>query len=359
MLVRNDGTLPLSPELRRLAVIGRLAELPVTGDRGSSDVRSPYVVTPLQGLQAALRARDGRVLRPASSRIDAAVAVAREAEAAVVVVGLSHRDEGEYLVANPEAGAHARRVPLFGGPGDRVDLGLRPRDVELVRAVSGANPRTVVVVVGSAVAPWGWLEEPAAVLYTFYAGMESGAALARLLWGEANPCGKLPFTIPADPADLPPFDPFAARIEYGSYHGYTALDRQRRPALLPFGHGLSYTRFAYRELEVTPARLDPGGTLEVTATVENTGDRAGAEVAQLYVGFSRSAVERPVKLLRGFEKVRLEPGRSQRVRFAVPASQLAYYDDAAHTWRAERVRHEVFVGGSSQALSLEGSFEIV
>lgn len=353
VLVRNDGTLPLSPSLQRLAVVGRLASVRITGDRGSSTVHPRHVITPLQGLKSALRERGGRVLTPSGRGVEAAVTAARAAEAAVVVVGLSHRDEGELLVLDPEAKpADARRVPRFGGPGDRVDLGLHPEDVALVRAVAQAQPRTVVVVIGSAVAPWGWLEVPGAVLYVFYAGMEGGHALARLLLGEVSPSGKLPFAIPADPADLPPFDPWAERVDYGPWHGYTQLDCTQRPALLPFGFGLSYTTFAYDHLRVMTPVVGPLQPLQVEVRVRNTGERTGAEVVQLYVGFPHAAIERPRKLLRGFEKVSLAPGQARRIQFEVPWEDLAYWDEAEREWRVEAVTHEVHVGGSSEPESL-------
>ncbi|MEM9458950.1 MAG: glycoside hydrolase family 3 N-terminal domain-containing protein [Myxococcota bacterium] len=360
VLVRNKGLLPLPATLKRLAVIGRLAGLPSTGDRGSSAVRSAHVITARAGLREYLRARGGQIIRPTRPGLDEAAAVARDAEAAVVVVGLTSRDEGEYLVWDPEARAAARRVPLFGGPGDRVDLALRPRDVALVRAVVRANPRTVVVVMGSAVAPWGWLEEPGAVLYTFYPGMEGGRALARLLFGDVTPSGKLPFAIPVAPWDLPPFDPRAEHVEYGPRHGYTKLDAEERPALLPFGYGLSYTTFAIDQLRVVTPTLRRGESLRVEVRVRNTGARAGAEVVQLYLGVPGSVHERPVKLLRGFEKVWLSPGQIRRVTVEVPAQGLAYWDERAHAWRVEATTHEVYVGNSADAaMDQRASFEVI
>lgn len=359
VLVRNDGILPLTPSVRRVALVGRLASLPLTGDRGSSHVHSPWVCTAEHGVAEAAGARGVELLRPRDHSVASAVEVAGQADVAVLVVGLSHRDEGEYLVLDPEAGAQARQAPLFGGPGDRVDLALPPATVALIAAVTEANPRTVVVVSGSAVAPWGWLPRPAAVLMTFYAGMEGGRALARLLWGEVSPSGKLPFTIPADPADLPPFDPAADTVEYGPFHGYTKLDHEQRPALLPFGHGLSYTRFGYDQLRVHRATLGPHDTLEVQVRVTNEGARRGAEVVQLYVGFPPGDPERPRRLLRGFDKIMLEPGASQRVRLSVPVARLACWDEAARDWRVPPGPHRVLVGGSSDpAALLAAPFEI-
>lgn len=359
VLVRNDGTLPLGSEVKRVALVGRLASVRMTGDRGSSDVRSPWVRTPRDGLREAAKERGVEIREPREPTVDAAVAVAVEADVAVVVVGLSHRDEGEYLVVDPEDGADARRVPWFGGPGDRVDLALRSEDVALVRAVAEANARTVVVVTGSAVAPWGWLEEPAAVLFTFYAGMEGGRALARLLWGEVSPSGKLPFTIPARPEDLPAFDPRAERVEYGPFHGYTKLDHEGRAPLLPFGHGLSYARFAYERLRVLTPVVGTGDVVQVEVRLVNEGQRRGAEVVQLYVGFPPGDEARPRRLLRGFEKVELSPGASTTVCFEVPVASLAIWDESTRAWRVPPGPHRVQVGGSSDpAMLLEDGFEV-
>jgi beta-glucosidase len=189
--------------------------------------------------------------------------------------------------------------------------------------------------------------------------MEGGHALAEVLFGGVNPSGKLPFTVPEDQADLPPFDPFAERADYGRYHGYTLFEKMSHPVAYPFGHGLSYTRFVVRDLQITTPRVSPGGVVTVRATVHNVGQRAGAEVVQLYVGFPGSRVERPVKLLRGFAKAHLAPNVAQTIDFAVPAADLAYWDTQASEWVVEAMDYEVMVGCSSaDPAALVGTFTV-
>ena len=199
-----------------------------------------------------------------------------------------------------------------------------------------------MIVSGSAII-CDWAGEVAAILQTFYSGMEGGAALARLLYGDVSPSGKLPFTVAEDESDYPFFDKNADEIEYGPLHGYTLMEKNQKKAQYAFGHGLSYTSFAYRALKV---RRAPGG-LQVQVSVANTGAVAGDEVAQLYIGFPGQAVERPLKLMRGFERISLAPGETIQAFFFVPDSDLAYWSDSSRDWEIERGPHTVFVGGSS------------
>ncbi|MEE2828274.1 MAG: glycoside hydrolase family 3 C-terminal domain-containing protein [Myxococcota bacterium] len=361
VLLKNEGVLPFDPAAtKRLAVIGRMATLVNTGDRGSSQVRAPYVVTPAEGLSSYLGERDGEVLLHDGRDRASAAELAASADAAVIVVGYTADDEGEYFVLNPNRRGKAWRPSFFGGEGDRTDLGLRPEDRELLAAVGSVNPRTVVVlVVGSAVSVAGWGERVPAILLPFYSGMEGGNALARLLFGEVSPSGKLPFTLPADPADLPPFDPFAETADYADDHGYLRFDKGKLPVAYPFGHGLSYSRFSWSDLVVETPEIGPEDELRLSVTLRNDGPCAAAEVLQLYLGFPESAVERPVQLLRGFEKVYLAPGESRRLDFAVQSSELACYDPEARRWWVERMRYSLFVGNSSRSEApLEGSFSV-
>jgi beta-glucosidase len=182
--------------------------------------------------------------------------------------------------------------------------------------------------------------------------MEGGNALPRILFGDVNPSGKLPITIPRDESQLPPFDEFADSAEYGYYHGYTLLDEQGEEPAFAFGFGLSYTHFAYDSLAPAQGRIPADGVLQASVNVTNAGTRAGAEVVQLYVGFEGASVERPVKLLRGFRKVALEPGETRRVAFEVPAAELARYDPEAGEWRVDAMHYQLFAGGSSRPADL-------
>lgn len=353
VLLKNEpvpGTgQPLLPldlgQVRRLALIGRLAAEPNAGDlRGSSTVRPPHVVTPREGLEAALGAAraegrqaeltccDGRDVRRA-------VEAAREAGAAVVVVGFTSADEGEYI------GRRGRGVR-----GDRLRLSLAPHDEALIQAVAAANPRTVVVLMGgSAVITESWRERVPAVLMAWYPGMEGGHALADLFLGKAVPSGKLPCVFPRSEAQLPPFDRAPGVAEYGLYHGYRWLDRMGETPAFPFGFGLSYTTFEYHDLVLDRETISPGQVVRVSVDVVNTGRVAGEEVVQLYVGYDGSRVERPVQELKGFGRVRLEPGQRQRVTFELPADRLAFYDPALPGWVVEPIPYLIGVGPTSAA----------
>ena len=335
VLLRNEGdVLPLDPA-GSLAVIGKLAALEVTGDRGSSRVRAPYVVTPLQGLSEAagdLRYHDGLAIK-------AAATLASQQDAAVVVVGFTARDEGE-------------NMPFQGGGGDRDSLRLRPHDEALILAVCAANPRTVVVLVaGGAVLTESWRQRAPAILMAWYAGMEGGHALADLVFGRANPSGKLPCVFARSPVHLPYFDARAHRVQYGLLHGHRLLQSEGHEPAFGFGFGLSYTRFSLREPRVEPAHAKPGDTVTVSVSVivSNTGAREGAEVVQLYAGRDGSAVERAPRELKAFARVSLTPGEERRVSLELPVSALAHW---AEGWVVERGQWRLEVGTSSDPADL-------
>ena len=372
VLLKNetvDGQ-PLLPwEARkpeRLAVIGRLADVPNTGDGGSSMVRPPYVVTPLEGLRTALGV-DTELVHDDGSDPSVAARAARNCDAAVVVVGYTHEDEGEFIdfTGNPEmlevfpptddaALAERLRSELVvpegqGRGGDRESLRLRPEDEELIKAVVGANPRTVVAVMsGSAVIMEAWRDEVPAILMLWYPGMEGGHALADVILGQVNPSGRLPCVFPKTETNLPPFDKDAEEIEYGLFHGYRLLEKDEVKPAFPFGFGLSYTSFDYGGLHLETSEIQRDGTLRTSVEVTNVGSRLGEEVVQLYMGAKESKVERPIKELKAFRRVRLEPGQTKRVSLEVPAEELAYYDGDASTWVVESGAYEATVARHSR-----------
>jgi beta-glucosidase len=342
VLLRNepiDGApaLPLDPaRVRKLAVLGRLAGTPNIGDGGSSSVRPPYVITPLEGLHR--HAPDLEVANADGHDVAAAAAAARGADAAVVVVGYTHADEGEYVAATP-------MIAKAKG-GDRRSLRLPPRDEALVLAVAAANPRTVVVIEGgSAVVTEAWRERVPAIMVAWYPGMEGGSALARLLFGDANPCGKLPCVFPRSAEQLPFFDDEADEIEYGYYHGYRLMEKRGEVPAFAFGYGLSYTTFRVGGLRLASSRIGADGVLNVGVDVSNTGGRAGEEVIQVYVGRGESVYDRPVKELKGFRKILVRAGATARVEVAVPAGELAVWDGS---WVVEPGDYRVWVGTSSR-----------
>jgi beta-glucosidase len=352
VLLKNEDVLPFSADsAQTIAVIGRLADVVNTGDRGSSNAKSPYVITPYEGLLAYHAAKGNRVVLDDGSDLARARALAASADQVVVVVGYTYEDEGEYLISTDdmkESAAAGRLIGEKGVGGDRENLSLLPSDVALIEATASANDQLALVYIGgSAIDMSGWFDQVPAILFAWYSGMEGGSALARVLYGEVNPSAKLPFAIPLDSADYPHFTPYTDNITYGYYHGYTLFDKRETDVAYPFGFGLSYTRYRYDNLRVLTPMLGEADSLRVQVDVTNTGALAGEEIVQMYVGFANSQVERPVKLLRGFDKVALQAGETATVAFDLPASELAWYNDKEREWQIESMSYEVYVGGSS------------
>lgn len=335
VLLRNEsvqGTpvLPIDPAaLRTLAVIGRLADLPNTGDHGSSDVRAPEVITALAGLRAALPGVSIEHV-PDDDPALAAAAAAR-CDYAIVVVGYTAQDEGEY--ADPSAFAKPDLVALFppnpdaapdsnvpeilvagmgavGAGGDRESLRLRPIDEELIRAVAAANPRTVVAVVtAGAVLMETWRTHVPGLVVMWYAGMEGGLALADVLLGKANPSGHLPFSIPTSEDHLPSFDRDAMAITYDRWHGQRLLDHLGVDAAYPLGFGLSYTQFTIDDVTVQRTGED---TFTAQVKVTNTGERPGHDVVQLY-GTRAHPDATPERALLGFATAQIAAGATTTI----------------------------------------------
>lgn len=346
VLLKNEGILPLClSNVGRVAVLGRLAGLVNTGDGGSSRVFPPYVVTALAGIADAL-GPNAEVLTGDETDLAAAAAAARDADVAIVVVGYTLQDEGEYIPGDIplDEGATSAQGLRAGVGGDRTSLRLASEQVALIKASVAANPKTVVVVVaGSAVIMSEWDATAPAILQTFYSGMEGGRALADILLGAVSPSGKLPFTVPVDEADLPFFDAEADTIEYGPLHGYTLLEERGVAAAYPFGFGLSYTSFSYRSLKARRAN----GRLDVEVAVRNDGNVAGEEVTQLYVGFPGVHAKRPRKLLKAFARTLVLPGQTEIIHFQVDLEDLRWWDIETRKWLLEAGSHKVYVGGSS------------
>ena len=332
VLLRNrsrDGTpaLPVDEAaVSRVALLGRLADQPNQGDVGSSMVSPPSVISILDGLRERLGAK---LVHVGGADPVSAAAAARDADAAVVVVGLSSVDEGESIIGVDVAstrllGGIARFRPVasvlvqlaarvtkskqFGG--DRRDLRLHAEDVALISAVTRVNPRTIVVVIGGGTIvldPWD--ADVAAVLLAWYPGMAGGQAVADILLGDTEPAGRLPLAIPRRQADLPQVDWDATTVTYGRWWGQRKLDRDGVAAAYPLGFGLGYSTFALADLKVGP--LD-GERFTASITVTNTGDRAGHHVVQVYAVLPADT-GRPVHHLVGFRSVHVAAQANARV----------------------------------------------
>jgi len=352
VLVKNENVLPFEKEGqdKTILVLGRLADMENTGDHASSDATPSYVVTPYQGIVNYQKETGNQVELYSGEDLKIAREKASKADQVILVVGYTFEDEGEYMITEGAMKKSAEAGKLIGQPGiggDRESLNLLSKDEELIQAVAGANKNTVVVYVGgSAIDMGSWQDDVPAILFAWYNGMEGGNALARILYGEVNPSGKLPFSIARNAGDYPFFNPYTMTIEYGYYHGYTLFDKKEIEVAYPFGHGLSYTTFEYDSLEIDA--VDPEKqSLKVRARVSNTGQMAGEEVVQLYVGFSNSEIDRPVKLLKGFDKIAIEPGESRAVEFQIDLEELAWYDPESKSWKIEEMDYAIFVGPSS------------
>ncbi|MBR6284509.1 MAG: glycoside hydrolase family 3 C-terminal domain-containing protein [Muribaculaceae bacterium] len=353
VLLQNRGDLlPLnSTALRSVAVIGDNATRQHSFGGMSSEIKTPYEVTPLQGLRDRLAAtdvelrfaqgyeavpRDSVVHKAqADSLVAQAVAVAQQSDVAIVCCGLNHYYDAENV--------------------DRDDYALPYGQAALIQAVCRANPRTIVVVVAGSpvdlVAPsvcaptvvWAWLN-----------GMEGGHALADVLLGQVNPSGKLPFTLGYSldqyaPHALGCFPGNKQEVTYdeGIYVGYRWFEAKQQPVLFPFGHGLSYTSFAYGTPKLSATQLAPDGTLTLTVPVTNVGAVAGKVVVQLYVEDVVCSVDRPRKELKGFAKLDLLPGQTAQATFTLTASDLAHYDERKPGWVAEPGDFRLHIGASS------------
>jgi beta-glucosidase len=342
-LLKNEHVLPLGKKaVRKLAVFGKLAGRGNIGDHGSSRVFPAYVVTPLEGLTKT--APDTNVVFYDGYDTESAKKIAKDADAVVFLVGYDHDDEGEYITDeefNDEAGP-------FGG--DRRDsLGLHREDIALIKAVGPVNPRSAVVLVGgNTIMMTEWMDSVGGILMAYYPGQEGGTAIAEILFGDVNPSGKLPYVLPYRESDLPLVNWDTTNQFYDYYHGYTKLEKEGVEPLLPYGFGLSYTTF---QIGGAIFRTD-GETVSAACRVTNTGSMTGAEVVQLYVGFKNSKIDRPVKLLRGFQRVELLPGESRDVTLSCSVEKLKWYNPKTAAWELEHMAYEVYIGSSSDEKDL-------
>lgn len=277
--------------------------------------------------------------------LEAAVAAAKDADAAIVFCGLSDRHESE-----------GRDVPLGS-------LALPAGQDELIAAVAKANPRTIVVLNGGNPCNMQpWLGDVPAVMQVWYQGQEGGHAVARLLFGASSPSGRLPITFPRRWEDCGAYGSYPGEngrsvMAEGLHIGYRHFEKNGTEPLFAFGHGLTYTHFAYSNMTTA---VTAGADAEIVATfeVQNAGPRAGSEVAQLYLGWIESPVERPAVELRAFEKIAMAPGETRKVVLRVPVADLAWYDAGAKAWKPASGTVQVLVGPSVRQTAMSAMVEL-
>ncbi len=296
-----------------------------------------------QGEESWRRLRLGCIRTVPPDSMDRAAALAAGSDAAIIVAGLTTEWESEGF--------------------DRVDMDLPGAQNELIERVAAANPNTVVVLNAGSPVRMDWLDKVAAVVQAWYLGQETGNAIADVLFGDANPSGKLPTSFPRRLQDNPAYINYPGengQVHYGEgiFVGYRYYDKKGIEPLFPFGYGLSYTAFAYSNLALSAQEMEPDGDIQVSLDVQNTGSRAGKEIAQLYVRDVSSSLVRPEKELKAFAKVALEPGERTTVTLTLDQEALSFYDPAQKKWIAEAGEFEVLVGSSSRDIHLTGRFRL-
>jgi beta-glucosidase len=356
VLLKNRGLLPL-PKLQRIAVIGRAAREPHFQGGGSSHIKPTKLDIPFEEVQklaggAELTYAPGYPadLSFQQPLIDEAVAAAQAAEAALLYVALPGSKESEGY--------------------DRVDLDLTPQQAALIKAVSAAQPQTVVILNnGSAIAMRDWIDGPAAILEAWMMGQAGGGAIADVLFGRVNPSGKLAETFPLKLADTPAHINFPGgngEVRYGEgiFIGYRYYEAKDMPVLFPFGYGLSYTTFEYSNPQVSAAAFKDVDGLTVSVDVTNTGQMAGKEIVQIYVHDHQARLVRPARELKGFAKVELQPGETKTVTIPLDFRAFAYYHPAYEAWITEDGEFDILIGASAadirltETVTLQSSLEL-
>ena len=339
LLKNEEGILPLSRE-DEIAFIGEFAEKPRFQGGGSSHINCFKTTSALEAAEG-LKIRDARGYSVADDcatdeMIREAVEAARSARVAVVFAGLPDVYESEGY--------------------DRTHMRMPDCQNRLIEAVAAANPNTVVVLYNGSPVEMPWIGSVKAVLEAYLGGQAVGLATVRVLFGEVNPSGKLPESFPKKLSDNPSYlfyggEGDTAEYREGIFVGYRYYDRKETELLFPFGHGLSYTSFDFSDLRLSRKRITDQESLTATVRVTNTGKRAGKTVVQLYVGDCESSVFRPVRELKGFEKIFLEPGESKDVSFTLDKRSFAYWNTKIHDWHVESGEFRIEIGHSSRDIA--------
>lgn len=334
LLKNSEHLLPLvEAKLETIAVVGPRADQVLLDWYSGTP---PYTVSPLEGI----RNHVGKGVKVTSATSDdESVELARAADVAIVCVGNNP-------IGVPGGAWEKVAEPSYGREGvDRKSITLEQE--ELIKKIDAVNPKTVVVLISSFPYAINWTDEHVpAIVHMTQSSEELGNALADVLFGDFNPAGRLVQTWPRSLDQLPPM------MDYDIRHGRTYMYFKGEP-LYPFGYGLSYTTFGYSNLKASAPNLARNGSLTVSVDVKNTGKRAGDEVVQMYVKHLDSKVPRPIKELRGFQRVTLQPGQTRTVELPLKGKSLAYWDSAKHAWVVEADQIEISVGGSSVADSLK------
>ena len=378
LLKNENNTLPLNvPEGGKILLVGENVVKKMVVGGGSSNLKTAYEVNPLEGLQNAFgdkaeivweRGYVGDVGR-SYNRVDTGQDLTDD------------RSPQELIASAVEAAKDADYVVFVGGLNksrhqdnegtDRYDTFLPYNQQDVIEALAEVADKFVVVNISGSPVSMPWAEKADAIVQGWYGGTESGNALADVLTGKVNPSGRLPFSVPFKYEDgpikterqYPGIKEEGSRFwqthyDEGVYVGYRWYDTKQVPVQFPFGHGLSYTTFEYSNAKASKSTMKADGKITVSVQVKNTGDRPGAEVVQLYIADPQASIDRPVKELKGFEKVWLNPGESKKVSFTIDASALSYYDMSRSAWYAEPGEFQALLGSTSSDIRANVTFTL-
>lgn len=353
VLLKSDGILPLPKEGKKIAFIGRFAAKPRFQGGGSSHINSCKITSALDAVKESptitssvtyAQGYDVAEDRTDPNLLAEAVRTASEADIAVIFAGLPDAFESEGY--------------------DRTHMEMPECQNELIREILKVQKNTVVVLHNGSPVEMPWADDVNAILESYLCGQAVGAAQVRLLFGLANPCGKLAETIPLKLQDNPSYLNFPGdeqTVEYkeGVFVGYRYYDTKAMDVRFPFGHGLSYTTFQYSDMQLSCDQLAAGDTLTVSLKVKNTGDMAGKEIVQLYVADQTKAANRPEKELKNFVKVYLEPGQEKTVTMTLDKRSFAWYNTQIHDWYAASGDYQILAAASSRDVRLSRTVRLV
>lgn len=372
VLLKNEASvLPLdATKPGRILVVGENALKMMTVGGGSSSLKVQKEIIPLDGIRAAAGELQVDFERGYVGDVSGAY------NGVVTGQDLSESRSAEKLIADACAKAKdADAVIFIGGlnkarfqdceDSDRFGLELPYNQDAVIEALAQVNPNLAVVIISGNAVAMPWVDKVGAIVEAWYCGSQAGTALADVLFGKVNPSGKLPMTFPVRLEDngahaLNAYDRKATSVEYkeGIFVGYRWAQKKDVKPLFAFGHGLSYTTFSYSDASVSKASIPANGTLSVSVDVTNTGNREGKEVVQLYIGDDEASVERPVMELKGFRKIALKPGETQKVSFTIEPDMLKFYDVNAADWALEKGTFTAYVGAASDDIRTKVSFEV-
>ena len=347
VLLKNEGLLPLSED-KKIAFIGKYAKKPRFQGGGSSHINSFKVESVLDAtadmnnIVFAL-GYDDKTDDTDEAMLNEAVEVAKNAEVVVLFVGLPDLYESEGY--------------------DRKHMNLPPNQTQLIEEVSNVHKKVVVVLHNGSPVEMPWINKVGAVLESYLGGQAVGAAQADILFGRVNPSAKLAETFPLKLQDNPSYLNFSVennKVHYteGVFVGYRYYDIKDMEVLFPFGHGISYTEFEYSDLKLEKSNMKDTDTVKVMVNIKNTGSMAGKEVVQLYVTPATCGVPRPIKELKGFEKIELAPGEIKTVTFELDKRAFAYWNTNIHDWYVETGEYMILVGASSRDIRLKAPITV-